>query len=117
MTVGRWYVQLAAIWHWYNLPLSINVIFEFLMCFCRSFKAKQKTIYEEEAEEKKKYKIFFLAVREMFLISEERYCLKRNVSVVKGMFFCGEMFLMSEECLLSEKCSCCQRNPSVVRPY
>ena len=53
MTVGRWYVQLAAIWHWYNLPLSINVIFEFLMCFCRFFKPKQKTIYEEEAEENK----------------------------------------------------------------
>ena len=26
MIVGRWYVQLAAIWHWY-LPLCIYIIF------------------------------------------------------------------------------------------
>ena len=32
MIVGRWYVQLAAIWHWY-LPLYIYIIFVyFILC-------------------------------------------------------------------------------------
>ena len=32
MIVGRWYVQLAAIWHWY-LPLSIYIRFvNFILC-------------------------------------------------------------------------------------
>ena len=32
MIVGRWYVQLAAIWHWY-LPLCIYITFV-LYCIC-----------------------------------------------------------------------------------
>ena len=32
MTVGRWYVQLAAVWHWY-LPLCIYItFFSFILC-------------------------------------------------------------------------------------
>ena len=32
MIVGRWYVQLAAVWHWY-LPLWIYVTFlNFMLC-------------------------------------------------------------------------------------
>ena len=30
---GRWYVQLAAIWHWY-LPLCIYIKKEILYCVC-----------------------------------------------------------------------------------
>ena len=33
MIVGRWYVQLAAIWHWY-LRLCIYITFLFLDCVC-----------------------------------------------------------------------------------
>ena len=33
MIAGRWYVQLAAIWHWY-LPSCIDVTFWFCCCFC-----------------------------------------------------------------------------------
>ena len=38
MIVGRWYVQLAAIWHWY-LPLCINLynIFKFYIVSVHSF--------------------------------------------------------------------------------
>ena len=32
MIVGRWYVQLAAVWHWY-LPLRIYITFCFVFCF------------------------------------------------------------------------------------
>ena len=33
MIVGRWYVQLAAIWHWY-LPLCIYITFLILYDVC-----------------------------------------------------------------------------------
>ena len=37
MIVGRWYVQLSAIWHWY-LPLSIYItFFNFVLCSCIPF--------------------------------------------------------------------------------
>ena len=37
MIVGRWYVQLAAIWHWY-LPLCIYItFFNFILCLSIPF--------------------------------------------------------------------------------
>ena len=37
MIVGRWYVQLSAIWHWY-LPLSSYItFFKFCIMFIHSF--------------------------------------------------------------------------------
>ena len=33
---GRWYAQLAAIWHWY-LPLCIYITFFILYCVCPFF--------------------------------------------------------------------------------
>ena len=37
MTVGRWYVQLGAIWHWY-LPLCIYIRFLIFIVSVHSFK-------------------------------------------------------------------------------
>ena len=40
MIVGRWYAQLAAIWHWY-LPLCIYITFlKFYIVSVHSFKKK-----------------------------------------------------------------------------
>ena len=37
MIVGRWYVQLASIWHWY-LPLCIYITFSnFILCLSIPF--------------------------------------------------------------------------------
>ena len=37
MIVGRWYVQLAAIWHWYLSWCIYITVFNFLLCLSIPF--------------------------------------------------------------------------------
>ena len=46
MVVGRWYVQLSAIWHWY-LPLSICITFNFVLCSSIPFLCFSLTWYRQ----------------------------------------------------------------------
>ena len=37
MIVGRWYVQLSAIWHWYLLWCIYITVFNFMLCLSIPF--------------------------------------------------------------------------------